>query len=163
MLTETVCAAVSAAGLGIALLTAYRRRFLAAIRIAAYALIPIGLVLTGLAKWVSDIVFKPTVWIGFGVLALSWALFVVSRAAERRGLGGSRKERRAQAAAEQDTLEPGASAPSLGASRGGGLVSAVWLSENDQPSKLPSGGLRFITPHSLYFHCPPFGAYQYDQ
>jgi hypothetical protein len=123
MLTETVCAAVSAAGLGIALLTAYRRRFLAATRIAAYALIPIGLVLTGLVKWVADIVFKPTVWLGFGVLALSVALFAVSRAVERRSLGGSRKERRAQAAAERDALAPGASAPSLDAGRGGAPAS----------------------------------------
>ncbi len=40
MLTSTVCAAVSAAGLGIAALTAYRKRFLAATRIAAFSLVP---------------------------------------------------------------------------------------------------------------------------
>ncbi|MGK5642313.1 hypothetical protein ACSNOK_28960 [Streptomyces sp. URMC 126] len=88
MLTSTVCAAVSAGGLGIALLTAYRKRFLAATRIAAFALIPIGLVMTGIIDWVTDLVFKPTVWAGFGVLALSALLFLVSRAAERRGAGG---------------------------------------------------------------------------
>lgn len=62
MLTSTVCAAVSAAGLGIAALTAYRKRFLAATRIAAFSLIPIGLVMTGVIDWVTNIVFKPTVW-----------------------------------------------------------------------------------------------------
>ncbi|KOG78941.1 membrane protein, partial [Streptomyces varsoviensis] len=93
MLTSTICAAVSAAGLGIALLTAYRKRFLAAARIAAYALVPIGLVMTGVIDWVKDLVFKPSVWVGFGVLALSAVLFMITRAVERRG-GGTRKERR---------------------------------------------------------------------
>ncbi|MFI9722337.1 hypothetical protein ACIHFE_22175 [Streptomyces sp. NPDC052396] len=116
MLTSTVCAAVSAGGLGIALLTAYRKRFLAATRIAAYSLIPIGLVMTGIIDWVTGLVFKPTVWAGFGVLALSALLFMVSRTAERRG-GGSRKERRAAAAAGREVAAPGASAPSLGPAR----------------------------------------------
>ncbi|MEV5507146.1 hypothetical protein [Streptomyces orinoci] len=116
MLTSTVCAAVSAGGLGIALLTAYRKRFLAAARIAAYSLIPIGLVMTGIIDWVTGLVFKPTVWAGFGVLALSALLFMVTRAAERRG-GGGRKERRTAAAEGREVAAPGASAPSLGPAR----------------------------------------------
>ncbi|MFF7227843.1 hypothetical protein [Streptomyces sioyaensis] len=118
MLTSTVCAAVSAAGLGIAAITAYRKRFLAATRIAAFSLIPIGLVMTGVIDWVTGIVFKPTVWAGFGLLALSFVLFMLSRAAERRRGGiGSRKERKAAAAARPDAVAPAASAPSLGAGR----------------------------------------------
>ncbi|MEV0276178.1 hypothetical protein AB0I22_07325 [Streptomyces sp. NPDC050610] len=113
MLTSTICAAVSAAGLGIALLTAYRKRFLAAARIAAYALVPIGLVMTGVIDWVKDLVFKPSVWVGFGVLAISAVLFMVTRAIERRG-GGTRKERRAAAAQQREAMAPDASAPSLG-------------------------------------------------
>ncbi|MCQ8772145.1 hypothetical protein V7793_27795 [Streptomyces sp. KLMMK] len=121
MLTSTICAAVSAAGLGIAALTAYRRRFLAATRIAAFSLVPIGLVLTGIVQWLTDVVFKPSVWAGFGILALSALLFVVSRAAERRGAGGGRKERKAAAAAAQrDAMAPAASAPSLGPGRAAG-------------------------------------------
>ncbi|MEU7163693.1 hypothetical protein AB0A70_03455 [Streptomyces morookaense] len=116
MLTSTVCAAVSAAGLGIAALTAYRKRFLAATRIAAYALIPIGLVLTGVVDWLTGLVLKPSVWAGFAVLALSAVLFAASRAVERRR-GGSRKERRAAAAAGRDAVAPAASAPSLGPAR----------------------------------------------
>ncbi|MFI0738610.1 hypothetical protein ACH4PU_11045 [Streptomyces sp. NPDC021100] len=112
MLTSTVCAAVSAGGLGIALLTAYRKRFLAATRIAAFALIPIGLVMTGIIDWVTDLVFKPTVWAGFGVLALSALLFLVSRAAERRGSGG----RDLPPAGGPDALAPGA--PAIGAPAG---------------------------------------------
>ncbi|MGK5630477.1 hypothetical protein [Streptomyces sp. URMC 123] len=110
MLTSTVCAAVSAAGLGIALLTAYRRRFLAATRIAAFALVPIGLVLTGIVDWITDVVFDPTVWAGFGVLALSAVLFLASRVAERGRL--SRAERRAAEAAARPAVAPGASSPS---------------------------------------------------
>ncbi|MEN2417922.1 hypothetical protein AABB02_07425, partial [Streptomyces rimosus] len=81
MLTSTVCAAVSAAGLGIAALTAYRKRFLAATRIAAFSLVPVGLVMTGVIDWLTDVVFKPTVWAGFGVLALSVVLFMIARVA----------------------------------------------------------------------------------
>lgn len=117
MLTSTVCAAVSAAGLGIAAITAYRKRFLAATRIAAYSLIPIGLVMTGVIDWLAGIVFKPTVWAGFGVLALSFVLFMTTRAVERRRGVGSRKERRAAAADRPDAVAPAASAPSLGAGR----------------------------------------------
>ncbi|UJB46482.1 hypothetical protein [Streptomyces sp. A1-5] len=117
MLTSTVCAAVSAAGLGIAALTAYRKRFLAATRIAAFALIPIGLVMTGVIDWVTSIVFKPTVWAGFGVLALSAGLFAISRLVERRrGIAG-RKERRAAAGSGAPAVAPAASAPSLGPGR----------------------------------------------
>ncbi|MFF5335934.1 hypothetical protein [Streptomyces sp. NPDC013181] len=115
MLAETICSAVSAAGLGIAAVTAYRRRFLAATRIAAYALVPIGLVLTGAVAWMADIGSKLSVWVGFGLLGVAWLLFVITRAVERRG-AGSRKERRAAArAARGEAVAPAASAPSLGA------------------------------------------------
>ncbi|MFJ2405903.1 hypothetical protein ACIOUE_31870 [Streptomyces xanthochromogenes] len=116
MLAETVCSAVSAAGLGIAAITAYRKRFLAATRIAAYSLVPVGLVMTGVVQWVSGIVFKPSVWLGFGLLGVAWLLFMTTRAVERR-TGGTRKERRAAAAAQRDAVAPAASAPSLGGGR----------------------------------------------
>lgn len=114
MLAETICSAVSAAGLGIAAVTAYRKRFLAAVRIAAYSLVPIGLVLTGIVDWVAGIAFKPSVWLGFGLLAVAWLLFLTTRAIERRGVG-TRKERKAAArAAQGGAVAPAASAPSLG-------------------------------------------------
>ncbi|MFD5764755.1 hypothetical protein ACFWIN_02885 [Streptomyces sp. NPDC127049] len=47
-----------------------------------------------------------------------------------------------------------------GAIRGGGLVVDDLFFENDQPSKLPVGGLRFVTRHWLYVQFPPFGACQ---
>ncbi|GHG68041.1 hypothetical protein [Streptomyces griseocarneus] len=120
MLTSTVCAAVSAAGLGIALLTAYRRRFLAAARIAAWSLVPLGLVMTGIVEWLTDIVFKPTVWAGFGVLALSAVLFLITRTVERRRAGGRRGRREAAAAGRPGAVAPAASAPSLGPARAKG-------------------------------------------
>ncbi|WP_175412837.1 hypothetical protein [Streptomyces sp. TRM64462] len=119
MLAETICSAVSAAGLGIAAITAYRRRFLAAGRIAAYALVPLGLVMTGAVQWLADTAFSPVAWVGFGVLGASWLLFTGTRAVERRRGGGApRKERRkaaAEAGAQPGAVAPGASAPSLDA------------------------------------------------
>ncbi|MEU2288284.1 hypothetical protein ABZ614_41390 [Streptomyces sp. NPDC013178] len=114
MIAETVCSAVAAAGLGIAAVTAYRKRFLTAARIAAYSLVPLGLVMTGVVEWAADTAFSPTAWAGFGVLGAAWALFATTRAVERRR-GGSRKERRAAArSAETGAVAPTASAPSLG-------------------------------------------------
>ncbi|MGV9287082.1 hypothetical protein [Streptomyces sp. NPDC003719] len=116
MIAETVCSAVSAAGLGIAAVTAYRRRFLAAARIAAYSLIPIGLVMTGIVQWLADTAFSPTAWAGFGVLGVAWLLFMTTRAVERRR-GGTRGERKeARAAARREAVAPAASKPSLGGS-----------------------------------------------
>ncbi|MEV4330089.1 hypothetical protein AB0K02_06035 [Streptomyces sp. NPDC049597] len=116
MLAETICSAVSAAGLGIAAITAYRRRFLAATRIAAYSLVPVGLVLTGAVQWLVDTAFSPSAWLGFGLLGGAWLLFMTTRAVERRA-GGSRRERKAAAAAKRSAAESGASTPELGGAR----------------------------------------------
>ncbi|MFD7879896.1 hypothetical protein ACFV5G_38440 [Streptomyces sp. NPDC059766] len=105
MIAETVCSAVSVAGLGIAAVTAYRRRFLRAARIAAYSLVPIGLVMTGVVGWAADTAFSPTAWAGFGALAASWALFATTRAVERRG-GGSRKQRKEARSAPREAAQP---------------------------------------------------------
>ncbi|MFI6349654.1 hypothetical protein [Streptomyces sp. NPDC050560] len=111
MLAETVCAAVSAAGLGIAAVTAYRKRFFAATRIAAYALVPVGLVMTGVVQWIADKAFSFEAWAGFGVLGVAWLLFMATRFYERRH-GGSRKERRAAAkAAKREAVAPDAGTP----------------------------------------------------
>ncbi|MFF8845998.1 hypothetical protein ACF08N_25305 [Streptomyces sp. NPDC015127] len=116
MLAETICSAVSAAGLGIAAITAYRRRFLAATRIAAYSLVPVGLVLTGAVQWVVDTAFSPSAWLGFGLLGVAWLLFMTTRAVERRS-SGTRRERKAAAAAQRSAAESGASAPAVGSAQ----------------------------------------------
>ncbi|MFE0644207.1 hypothetical protein ACFW2Y_21730 [Streptomyces sp. NPDC058877] len=87
MLAETICSAASAAGLGIAAISAYRKRFLTAARIAAYALVPLGLVMTGAVDWIADTAFSPMAWAGFGVLGTAWLLFLSTRAVERRRAG----------------------------------------------------------------------------
>lgn len=110
MIAETVCAAVSAAGLGIAAITAYRKRFLRAARIAAYSLVPLGLVMTGVVEWLADTAFSPTAWVGFGVLGAAWFLFMTTRAVERRR-GVTGKETKAS---RTEPIAPTASAPSLG-------------------------------------------------
>ncbi|WAC95204.1 hypothetical protein [Streptomyces sp. NA13] len=114
MLAETVCSAVAAAGLGIAAVTAYRKRFLTATRIAAYALVPAGLVLTGAVAWIARTAFSPSAWAGFGVLGLAWLLFMTTRTVERRR--GTRKE---QAAAAPEAVTGGAR-PAVGGSTGAG-------------------------------------------
>ncbi|MCX2182401.1 hypothetical protein KV205_17955 [Streptomyces sp. SKN60] len=114
MLAETVCSAVAAAGLGIAAITAWRRKFLTATRIAAYALVPLGLVMTGAIDWLFEaLTFNLTVWAGFGVLGLSWLLFMSSRAVERRRAG----KKAATGGETPSAVAPAASAPSLGAGR----------------------------------------------
>ena len=96
MLTTALCAVLSAAGLAIAVQTAYRRRFLRATRIAALSLLPVGLAMAGLvtlgrrvgtavADWAADLVFKPTVWLGFGVIACSVLLYGATRLISPRG------------------------------------------------------------------------------
>jgi hypothetical protein len=126
MLTSTVCVALSAAGLAIALLTAYRRRYLAATRTAALALLPVGLYMTGLltlgrkvgqavGTWAVDLVFKPSVWMGFGVLAVSAVLFAGARlAGRRRGRGrGTGKETGSGRRERPAVATAGAAAPAL--------------------------------------------------
>ncbi|MEY2231904.1 MULTISPECIES: hypothetical protein [Streptomyces] len=123
MLAETICSAVSVAGLGIAAVTAYRKRFLAAARITAYALVPVALVMTGFVEWVSGMVFNPTVWAGFGLLGLSWLLFMTTRAIERRGLPASgesgKPAKKVKGTSAAGAVAPTASAPSLGTTRAG--------------------------------------------
>ncbi|AKN74908.1 membrane protein [Streptomyces sp. PBH53] len=110
MIAETVCSAVSAAGLGIAVVTAYRKRFLAAVRLAAYSLVPVGLVMTGVVGWLADTALSPIAWAGFGVLGAAWLLLAGTRVVERRR-GGAGAERKA---AGRDAVAPAASAPPLG-------------------------------------------------
>jgi hypothetical protein len=118
MIAETVCSAVAAAGLGIAAVTAYRKRFLRAARLAAYSLVPLGLVMTGAVEWVAETAFSPVAWAGFGVLGAAWMLFMTTRAVERR-TGGTRKERKAARSAQREAVAPAASAPSLGPATAG--------------------------------------------
>lgn len=122
MLTNVLCAALSAAGLAVALQTAYRRRFLRATRIAAASLLPVGLAMAGLVTlgrrigtavgdWAADLVFKPTVWTGFAVLACSALLYGITRLFSGRAAeGGEDARERAERTA---TLPGTAPSPAL--------------------------------------------------
>ncbi|MFW6694898.1 hypothetical protein [Streptomyces sp. MAR4 CNX-425] len=130
MFTTTVCAALSAAGLAIAFLSAYRRKFRRATKIAALSLVPIGLAMAGLAElgrevgeatgdWATDLAFDPTVWGGFGVLAVAVVLWVIQR------LVGERSKRKAGGgAAAAPAAAPAASRPALGGRADGAAGSA---------------------------------------
>lgn len=119
MLTTALCAVLSAAGLAIAVQTAYRRRYLRATRIAALSLLPVGLAMAGLVtlgrkigtatgSWAADLIFKPTVWLGFGVIGVSALLYGATRLITAR-VGPD--------AEQPPAAVPGASSPALPASR----------------------------------------------
>jgi hypothetical protein len=129
MLTTTLCAALTLAGLAVAVLTAYRRRYLAATRTAALALLPLGLAMAGLVTlgrrigtavgdWAADLVFKPSVWTGFAVLACSALLYGVTRLFSRRKPRGERVDGGAGGSAP--AVAPGAATPAITAGRGAG-------------------------------------------
>ncbi len=119
VLTATVCVALSGAGLAISLLTAWRRRFRAATRLAAISLLPVGLYLAGLITlarkigtavgvWAADLVLKPTVWAGFAVIAVAVVLYLASR------IGRDRSGRKAARGGTDDaSVAPASSARAI--------------------------------------------------
>ncbi len=150
MLTTTVCAALSAAGLAVAFLTAYRRRFAAATRIAAFSLVPVGLAMAGLiglggkivkavGTWAADLVLDPTVWAGFAVLAVAFVLYVVGRLAGGKRAG--RKERRAAARAQETPAAAGRpGAPAIGAGAASSTTPESKSASTGQGKRPASGG-----------------------
>ncbi|TDC26577.1 hypothetical protein E1265_03870 [Streptomyces sp. 8K308] len=99
MLIGTACTLLSAAGLGVALLMARRRRYALALRTAAVALLPVGLAMTGVVRFVVNMTFNPVAWAGFGVLGLAVLLFLSGRLADGRGRGSERRSEPARATA----------------------------------------------------------------
>ncbi|MFF3111522.1 hypothetical protein ACFVSN_20300 [Kitasatospora sp. NPDC057904] len=96
VLSAAVSFALTAAGVAVAGLRAYRRRFLSATRWFAVALLPAGLYLTGLfpvartiadevGTWATKLVFDPRVWTGILLLGISVALLLTTRFVSRRG------------------------------------------------------------------------------
>jgi hypothetical protein len=106
VLTAVVCVALSGAGLAVSLLTAWRRRFRRAVKLAAVSLLPVGLYLAGLITlggrlgsavggWAADLVLRPTVWLGFAVIAVAVVLYLASRIGAKRSGGRDAGEGRA--------------------------------------------------------------------
>lgn len=108
MLIGTFCTLLTAAGLGVAFLVAKRRRYATALRVAAFSLLPVGLAMTGVVRFVLNMTFNPVAWAGLGVIGLAVLIFFVAGFADRRGAGGT----------GQAAVEPAAQAPALPAKRG---------------------------------------------
>jgi hypothetical protein len=100
MLTLTVGAVLTAAGLALAARAALRRRLVRAARTAALALVPLGLALAGaiglalrvadaVGGWAADLVLRPSVWAGLALLAAAVVLYAAAGMAARRSRGAA--------------------------------------------------------------------------
>ncbi|WP_030240801.1 hypothetical protein [Streptomyces sp. NRRL S-350] len=126
MLSAAVSFLLTAGGVAVAGLRAYRRRYLSATRWFAVALLPAGLYLTGLfplastigrafTDWAAKLVLDPRVWAGIVLLGVSAVLLVATRWAGRRGTAVEAAPTRP--AATGPTPERPAVAPAAKASR----------------------------------------------
>ncbi|MER7767663.1 hypothetical protein [Kitasatospora sp. NPDC096140] len=124
MLSAAISFMLTAGGVAVAGLRAYKRRFLSATRWFAVALVPAGLYLTGLfplastigrafTDWAAKLVFDPRVWTGVVLLAVSVVLLVTTRWVGRRGAVEAPQERPAAAgpAPERPAVAPAPKAP----------------------------------------------------
>lgn len=81
----TISTAVTVLGLMASWAAAKRRGAASGLRGAAWSLVPLGAYLTGLTKFLSDLVFSPVKWAGVIVLAFGGVLYVTSGVMLRRG------------------------------------------------------------------------------
>jgi hypothetical protein len=131
MLSGTLCFLLTAAGLVIAGLHGWHRRWRTAVRWTAAALVPAGLYLTDLVpvgsaigravgNWATKLVLDPGVWTGIGLLGLA-ALLLVATGVGRHGKGDDSGGSRRKATAKPSTPAAGGSAPrpAVGSARPG--------------------------------------------
>lgn len=85
----TISTAVTVLGLVGSWAVARKRGMASGLRGAAWSLVPLGAYLTGLTKFLSDLVFSPVKWAGVIVLALGGVLYMTSGVMLRRGGGAS--------------------------------------------------------------------------
>ncbi len=85
----SISLAVTVLGLAGSWAAARRRGAASGLRGAAWSLVPLGLYLTGLTKFLADLVFSPLKWAGVIVLGLGAVLYMASGVMLRRG-GGDR-------------------------------------------------------------------------
>jgi hypothetical protein len=83
----TISTAVTVLGLVSSWAVARRRGMASGMRGAAWSLVPLGAYLTGLTKFLSDLVFSPLKWAGVIVLALGGVLYLASGVMLRRSGG----------------------------------------------------------------------------
>ncbi|WP_329234668.1 hypothetical protein OG417_28325 [Actinoallomurus sp. NBC_01490] len=86
----SISLAVTVLGLAGSWAAARRRGAASGLRGAAWSLVPLGAYLTGLTKFLADLVFSPVKWAGVIVLGLGAVLYVTSGVMLRRG-GGAKE------------------------------------------------------------------------
>ncbi|WP_228471399.1 hypothetical protein [Streptomyces alkaliphilus] len=79
MMIYAICGVLTAAGCWWSLRLFRRRRRGAALRTLAVALLPMGLAMTGVIRFVVNMTVNPIAWAGFGLIGLSVLLVLVSR------------------------------------------------------------------------------------
>jgi hypothetical protein len=83
----SISLAVTVLGLAGSWAAARRRGAASGLRGAAWSLVPLGLYMTGLTKFLVDLVFSPLKWAGVIVLGLGAVLYMTSGVMLRRGGG----------------------------------------------------------------------------
>jgi hypothetical protein len=92
VLLFTISLAVTALGLVGSWAATRRRGVASGLRGAAWSLVPLGAYLTGLTKFLADLVFSPVKWAGVIVLGLGGVLYLTSGVMLRRGGGATEVE-----------------------------------------------------------------------
>ncbi|SEM57384.1 hypothetical protein [Streptacidiphilus jiangxiensis] len=117
-MTATICMALSAIGIVIAVLTASRGRTRAALRWLAVALVPTGLYLTGLitvfhtigstlVHWATHLVFDPKVWVGVAMLAATVLILLGTGVRFGRGKRRGKEQGQVPAGGGKPSAPPG--------------------------------------------------------
>lgn len=88
-----ISTAVTVLGLVASWAAAKRRGMALGLRGAAWSLVPLGAYLTGLTKFLADLVLSPLKWAGVIVLALGAVLYVTSGVMLRRGADAAPADR----------------------------------------------------------------------
>jgi hypothetical protein len=83
----SISLAVTVLGLAGSWAAGRRRGAASGLRGAAWSLVPLGAYLTGLTKFLADLVFSPAKWAGVIVLGLGAVLYMTSGVMLRRGGG----------------------------------------------------------------------------
>ncbi len=127
MLIYAVCGTLTAGGLWFAYRSFRRRRYATGLRTASVALLPMGLAMTGVVRFVLNMTFNPLAWAGVALVGLAVVLFMVARALDARGVpdGGS-----GPTPGQEPSAVPAAAA-------GGELPSAP---RREAPAKKQAGG-----------------------
>src|SRR4051794_36004332 len=120
----TISTAVTALGLVASWAAAKRRGTASGLRGAAWSLVPLGAYLTGLTKFLSDLVFSPVKWVGVIVLALGGVLYMTSGVMLRRGGGAS---------ADASTGDSGGKRAERASRRAGGGSAPKAVEKSGQP------------------------------